>query len=159
MTDLSLLAVAKRLTVVEHIGTTADGDSLAGQNVNNYPAGSLFYVRASNRFYQLRKNIDGAVVATGAFNVVDGVGSSAAAGRLVAVQQWATATLSAGGATIAGFDLSSNGFFLVSYVTAGGTQGFLHALKSAPNLATVASSSGADTSTVLVVFVESPAES
>lgn len=157
MSTLSQLAVEKRLTIVEHLGTSsADGESLAGQNVNNFPAGSLFYVRASHRLYELRKNLDTLVVQTSLFNVIDGVGSSAAAGRFVAVDQWGAVTLAAGSGVLPGFDLSSGGFFLVSYTVAGGTQGFLHAAKTAANTVTVTSSSGSDTSTVLVVFKESP---
>ena len=158
MTDLALLSLAKRLTVVERIGDPSNGDSLAGQNVNNFPAGALFYVRASNRFYQLRKNLDALVVANSLNNVVDGVGSSAAAGRFVAVQQSGTATLSTGTASIPGFDLSAGGNFLCSYVTIGGTPGILHAAVGAANSVTVTSSSGSDTSVVLVVFVEFPEE-
>lgn len=158
MTDLALLALGKRLTIVERIGDASNGDSLSGQNVNNFPAGALFYVRASNRFYQLRKGLDPVVVSVGNNNVVNGVGSSAAAGRFVAVQQSGAVTLVAGTNTISGFCLSEGGFFLVSYVTPGGTQGFLHAAITAANIVTVTSSSGTDTSVVVVVFVENPEE-
>lgn len=156
MSSLALLAVEKRVTLVERIGNGADGDSLAGQNVQNFPSGSLFWVRASHRMYELRKNLDSAVVATGALNVVDGIGSSAAHGRFVACQQRATATLVAGTIAVAGFDLTNNGTFLVGYVTAGGTQGFLRAAKTAANVVTVTSSSGSDTSNVTVLFLENP---
>lgn len=159
MSDLSLLTVSKRFTVVEHIGTPDDGDSLAGQNVNNFPEGALFYVSQSNRFYSLRKNLDSLVVATGLFNVVDGIGSSAAAGRFVATEQRSAGALTGGTTTSNGFDLSRGGKFLVSLVTPGGTTGFVHAAKTAANVVTITSSSGADTGTYLVVFVEDPEES
>jgi|SRR5882724_7338782 len=154
MTELALLPPAKRLTIVENIGTPADGDSLAGQNVNNFPAGALFYVQAAHRLYELRKGLDALVVATSRLNVIDGVGSSDAAGRFVAVQQFGTGALSGGSVALDGFDLTNAGFFLVSYITPAGTQGFLRAAKTAANSVTAVSSSGSDTSTVLVVFVE-----
>ncbi len=154
MSNLSLLPPAMRFTVLDIIGTPGNGDSLAGQNVNEFPAGAVFYVRESNRFYTLRKNLNSAVVATPAENVVDGVGSSAAAGRFVACQQSGVATLSGGTITLSGFDLSRGGKFLCTTVTPGGTPGFLHAAKTADNIATITSSSGSDTSSVLIVFVE-----
>lgn len=147
---------AKRLTEVESIGGGDQGDSLAGQNVNNYQDGALFWVRASHRMYELRKNLNSAVVQTDDLNVVDGIGSSAAAGRFVATQQWATGVLSVGSIAIPGFDIMHGGRFLVSYVSAGGTQGFLHAAQTAVNIVTVTSSSGSDTSTVVVMFLENP---
>lgn len=85
MPELALLPPAKRLTIVENIGTPDEGDSLAGQNVNNFPAGALFYVQASHRLYELRKGLDSLVVATSRNNVVDGIGSSAAANVVTAV--------------------------------------------------------------------------
>lgn len=154
MSNLKLLDVQQRLTIVEEIGSATNGDSLAGQNVNTYPAGALFYVRASHRMYELRKNLETAVVATGRLNVVDGVGSSAVAGRFVACEQHGFGTLVGGTIALDGFDLTNNGQFLVSYVAAGGTQGFLHAAKTAANTVTVTSSSGADTSTVVVLLLE-----
>lgn len=159
MTDLALTTVSKRLTLVDRIGADgSNGDALSGVDVNLYPEGALFYVRASNRLYTLRKNLDPAVVATNAENVVDGIGSSATAGRFVAVDQWTTGTLSAGTVVLSGFDLTRGGFFQVTYVTPGGTQSFLRAAKTAVNQATVTSGSNADTSVVLVVFKESPLE-
>lgn len=156
--SLSQLDVSQRLTIVEHIGDPSDGASLAGQNVNAFPAGALFYVRASNRFYNLRKNMDAAVVPVGNFNVVNGVGSSAVNGRFVANDQFSGVTLAGGTATISGFDLTRTGFFVVTYVTPGGTQGFLHAAKTAANIVTVTSSSGSDTSVVSVLYLEAPEE-
>jgi len=156
MTDLVRLPVAQRIVVVTHIGDESDGDSLAGQNVNAFPAGVLFYVAQSNRFYALRKNLPSAVGEQNGLNVVDGVGSSATAGRFIAVQQFATGVLSAGSAVMTGFDLSAGGHFLVGYVTPGGTQGFLRAAKTADNVVTVTSSSGSDTSTVTVLYLEDP---
>ncbi len=155
MTDLALLSVAKRVTIVESVGTPDDGNSLAGQNVNNFPSGALFYVESSHRMYELRKNIDALVAEDGSFfNVVNGVGSSAVAGRFVAQQQFGHGALVAGSLSLDGFDLTNNGFFLVSYITPLGTQGFLHGQKVDANTAAVTSSSGSDTSTVLMVFVE-----
>ncbi len=154
---LAQLAVSKRLTIVSKIGTPADGESLAGQNVNDFPAGALFYVEQSNRFYVLRKNLDSAVVASNLENVVDGIGSSAAAGRFVAVQQFAAVTLLGGTATVSGFDLERGGAFLVSLQTPGGTTGFVHAVKTTNTTATVTSSNGADTGSYTIVFVEQPA--
>ncbi len=156
MTDLALLDVHKRTTIVAKIGVGSDGDSLSGQNVNNFPDGALFFVRDSGRFYTLRKNLPDAVGEQNGVNVVDGIGSSAAAGRFIAVQQYGVAQLSNGTGVITGLDLSRGGVFLVSYVTLSGTPGFIHAAKTADNFATVSSSSGSDNSQVLAVFVESP---
>ncbi len=155
MTDVALTPVSKRLTIVSSVGTPSDGDSLAGQNVNNFPEGALFFVESSSRFYVLRKNVDAAVVATVANNVVDGVGSSAVDGRFVALTQIRSAVLSAGSATgITGFDVSSvNGFFIITLVSPGGTPGFVHATITAPNTVSLTSSSGSDTSTYSVVYV------
>lgn len=153
---LDLLSVSKRITIVESIGSGADGDSLRGQNVHNFPSGALFYVRASHRMYELRKNIDALVVATGLLNVVDGIGSSSVNGRFVACEQYATATLIAGSVAIDGFCLDQSGSFLISYVTLGGTQGFIRAARTDANTVTVTSSSGSDTSLVVVRFLENP---
>jgi hypothetical protein len=155
MTDLALTPVSKRITIVSSVGTPADGDSLAGQNVNNFPEGALFFVESSSRFYALRKNVNAAVVATPANNVVDGVGSSAEAGRFVALMQLRSAVLTAGSATgITGFDVSRvNGFFIITLVTPGGTPGFVHATITAPNTVSLTSSNGADTGTYSVVYV------
>jgi hypothetical protein len=159
MTALNLLPPAQRLTIVTHIGSAGDGDSLRGQNVNAFPEGALFYVQQSNRFYSLRKNIDSAIGPQNGLNVVDGVGSSPENGRFVAVQQFAEVQLSSGTAVATGFDLSADGRFLVSYTNLSGTPGFIHAAKTAANVVTVSSSSSADNSRVLVVFVEAPASS
>ncbi len=153
---LKQLDPAQRLTIVEGIGDPSDGESLAGQNVNAYPAGALFYVRSSHRMYELRKNLDALVVATGALNVVDGIGSSAVAGRFVATTQYVSGTLSGGTIDIAGFDLGSSGLFQVSPTAFGGTPGFLRAVKVDAHTARVISSSGSDTSTVVVVLLENP---
>ncbi len=156
MNDVALTPVSKRITIVSSVGTPSDGDSLAGQNVNNFPEGALFFVESSNRFYALRKNISSsAVVATPANNVVDGVGSSQEAGRFVALNQIRSATLTGGTvAGITGFDVSSiNGFFIITLVTPGGTPGFVHATITAPNTVSLTSSSGSDTSTYSVVYV------
>ncbi len=156
MSTLKQLDPSQRVTIVEAIGDPSDGESLAGQNVNTYPAGALFYVRASHRMYELRKDLDVAVVATGALNVIDGIGSSAAAGRFVACEQRSFGTLVGGTIAIDGFDLTSGGEFLVGYVLPGGTQGFLRGGQTGPNEVTVTSSSNSDTSTVVVLFLESP---
>ena len=156
MSTLSQLAVSKRLTIVEKIGTPDDGESLAGQNVNDFPSGALFYVRSSHRLYELRKNLPSAVVATNANNVVDGIGSSAAAGRFVAVTQWWFGQMTAGSVAIAGFDLSSNGLLLASHQTHDGTVGNLAAVKTTASIATVTSTSNTDTSTVVVQWFEFP---
>lgn len=157
MTDLALLDVKKRLTIVTSIGDAGDGDSLRGQNVNAFPAGALFYVEQSRRLYSLRKNLPTAVGPQNGLNVVDGVGSSDVNGRFVAVQQYGEVQLSSGTGTLTGLDLSSGGLFLVTYETFSGTQGFLRGAKTADNVATITSSSGSDNSRVVVVFVESPA--
>ena len=166
MANSAQMTVYKRLTVVDRIGTDgSDGESLKGQNVNLFPEGSLFFAVSSNRLYRLRKNLDPAVIAdAGVFkNVVDGIGSSSAAGRFVAVNQYAEGGLESneGGSTIAidGFDLSLPGAWLTSYVTPGGTQGFLHAQATGGTSlveVTITSSSSTDTSIVLVEYLSEP---
>ncbi len=160
---LALTPVAQRVTLVQSLLSGSDGDSLAGQNVNHYPDGALFYVAENHNFYQLKKNLNATVVATNARNVVDGIGSSATNGRFVAMQQSAAATLTGGTVAVPGFDFSasdgtfgaSSWYFLVTQVTPGGTPGILHAAATAVNIVTVTSASGSDTSSVIVVAVPS----
>lgn len=159
MSNLKLLDPSQRLTIVDRIGADgSNGDSLSGQNVNEYPEGALFYVRASNRFYELRKNLDTLIAPNALENVVNGIGSSAVAGRFIAVQQIGTGALSGGTILIPGFDLTNGANIMAFYITPGGTQGFLRAAKTAANSLTVTSSQGADTSTVGVVVFEFPSE-
>lgn len=156
--SLALLTVEKRLTIVTSIGTGADGDSLAGLNVNEFPAGALVYVLSTDRFYRLKKNLDPAVIAdTGIYhNVVDGIGSSAAAGRWVATQQVATITLVNGTANLSGFDLSTAGFFMVSPVELIGTPGFTTADTTTVAEVTVTSASNTDDSVYGLLYIEVP---
>lgn len=146
----------KRLTIVSHIGTKGDGDSLAGLNVNDFPAGALVFVKESNRFYRLKKNLDVLVIpdVEQFRNVVDGVGSSAAAGRWIAVSQLGYGTLVGGTINIDGFDLSTPGFFQVCLVTPSGSPGFVHAAAASVARVTITSASNTDTSTYSVVFWE-----
>jgi len=151
--DSVLISVSKRITIVDSVGTPDDGESLAGQNVNNFPEGALFFVRATGRLYALKKNVNAAVVATGANNVVDGIGSAQDTGRFVALKQWRTVTLTGGSATgITGFDLTGTGTFEITLVTPGGTPGFVHAAITAPNTLSLTSTNGADTSTYSVAY-------
>jgi hypothetical protein len=157
MSNSTQMATGLRLTIVDSVGSNADGDSLAGLNVNAFPEGALVWVRSANRFYQLKKNLPTPVIAdVSAFkNVVAGVGSSSVDGFWVATNQFATGVLSGSGTVaLAGFDLSTSGFFAVSYITPGGTQGFLHAAQTNDATVTVTSSSTTDTSTVLVEFIQ-----
>lgn len=157
------IAVGKRLTIVDKIGESgsgADGQSLRGQNVNDYPDAALFFVRNSNRFYKLKKNMAIAIAedVTGNDNVINGIGSSPDAGRFVAVLQMANLQLvaneSGSTASVAGFDLTAFGNFHVSYATPGGTQGFLTPSIATETTMTVVSSSVADTSFVFVTYYE-----
>lgn len=148
----------QRLTLVQSIGTTADGDSLAGLNVQALPAGALAYVADTNRFYRLKKNLDPLVLAdTGIWqNVVAGVGSSSVNGMWVAVQQTASVTL-VGGTTpapIVGFDLSHAGDFMVGLVSPIGTTGFVHGVAATAASATFTSTQGADDGVYLATYVE-----
>lgn len=149
-----------RLTLVDNIGTPADGGSLAGQNVNAFPDGALFYVANTNRFYRLKKNLPTGVIADSSsnHNVVGGVGSSLAAGFFVACQQQGVFTMTAGSATVSGLDLSTAGSFLVSYVTISGTAGTVHGAITNVGLATFTSNQGSDASTMVFVFVETGTE-
>lgn len=152
---LKNLDVSQRLTILDAIGTPADGQSLAGQNVNEFPAGVLFYVRSVNRLYTLRKNLNASMVPAGNDqNIINGIGSTAAAGRFVACAQRGFGTLAAGSVILPGFDTSRGGHFLVSYVQAGGTQGFLRGVIVSPGSIGITSSSGSDTSQVVCEFLE-----
>jgi hypothetical protein len=153
--SLPQTTVQQRVTLVDATGSTGDGDSLAGQNVNHFPEGALFYVRATNRFYTLVKNLPVDVVSVGDGNIVDGIGSSAVNGRFVACQQVFEAALTAGAVTISGAYLPSaqNNLFLISLVNTGGTQGFVRGIRANDHQITLSSSQGADTGTYVVVVV------
>lgn len=158
---LTQIPPTSRLTLVENIGTPADGGSLAGQNVNAFPEGALFFVRTTNRFYRLKKNLNVLVIAdqNGGLNVVNGVGSSAAAGRFVACQQQGTVTLGSGGTgTVSGLDLSTAGFFLLSATATSGTVGVTTGAITTVAQATFSSTQAADRSSLVFVFVETATE-
>jgi len=159
------IGVGKRVTVLNSVGTQgdkSDGQSLRGQNVNSFPAATLFYVRASNRMYRLKKNMAVAIAEdTGTMlNVINGLGSDAAAGRFVALVQMGFGTLEGGEGTsfvdIDGFDVNPDGWFHVSYTSFGGTQGSLMAEVISETTVRVTSSSGSDTSNVFVTYYQIP---
>lgn len=153
---LTLTPPGQRLILVQSVGTTADGDSLAGQNVQALPAGVLAYVADTNRFYRLKKNLDPLVLPDSGIwkNVVAAVGSSSENGLWVAVQQTASVTLVGGTATVIGFDLSHAGDFLVGLVTPIGTTGFVSGAEASVASATFTSTQGADDGVYLAVYVE-----
>ena len=146
---------AQRITLVSTLGDNGDGDSLAGQNVQNFPEGALFYVASTKRMYQLQKNLPSTIVANVNGNVVDGVGSSSVEGRFVALLQSDIFTLSGGTATQIGWSLPTGPTyrFLVGLVAVGGTTGFAHAAAASDHSVTVTSTQGADTGTYLVALV------
>lgn len=155
---LTQTPAAQRVTLVSSIGVNgADGDSLSGQNVNNFPDGALFYVAATKRFYQLQKNLPVTVVAAANGNVVDGIGSTSVDGRFVALLQSDLFTLSGGVLVQSGWSLpvGPNYEFLVSLVTPGGTPGFPHAARTTDHSVTLTSTQGADTGVYFVVLVPS----
>lgn len=150
------LPAALRLILVSIIGTPGVDDSLANLNVNEYPAGVLAYVKATKRFYTLKKNLDTDVVADGGNyrNVVNSIGSSAVAGRWVAVQQQGSGTLVGGTLVVSGFDLTQPGFFITSLLNAAGTTGYVKTTKTTDATATLLSTSNSDVGTYGVVYVE-----
>jgi len=153
------IAVGKRLTIVDSIGATgADGQSLRGQNVNYYPDAALFYVRNSNRFYKLKKNLAIAIAedTSGNDNVIDGIGSSTVDGRFVAVVQMAVITLASGVGSQNGFDVNPGGWFHCTYVTFGASPGFLRAEVTSDNTVTVHSTDAESSGTVFVTYYETP---
>ncbi len=102
MQAFAQIGVGKRVTILDTIGASgdgSDGQSLRGQNVNDFPDSALFYVRNSNRLYRLKKNQSIAIAedTSGMDNVINGIGSSAVNGRFVALVQMATVTLTPGG--------------------------------------------------------------
>jgi hypothetical protein len=155
---LTQTSVAERLTLVATVGLGSDGDSLAGQNVNNFPDGALFYVASSKRFYALQKNLPVTVVASGNGNVIDGVGSSSVAGRFVACLQSDLLTLSGGTLTQIGWSLPNpSGYnFLATLVNAhSSTTGFVTVARATDHSITVTSAQGADAGTYFVVLIPS----
>ncbi len=163
MQAFAQIAVGKRVTILDTIGEAGDdsnGQSLRGQNVQNFPDAALFYVRNSNRMYKLKKNMSVAVAedTTGMDNVINGIGSSSASGRFVALVQMNVITLGEGGTgTIAGWDVNPDGWFHCTYVTFGTGPGFLRAFAASETTVTVASSDGESTGgTVFVTYYETP---
>lgn len=159
------IGVGKRVTILDVIGEQGDssnGQSLRGQNVQNFPESTLFYVRDSNRLYRLKKNLAIAIAedVSGFDNVINGIGSSAVNGRFVALVQMAIISLSAdeGGSTgtTAGFDVNPGGYFHCTYDTFAGTTGQLRAEPVGDTQVTVTSSSTSDTSDVFVTYYQSP---
>jgi hypothetical protein len=155
MSQLPQLDVAQRLSLVDDIGSFADGASLAGKNVNALPEGVIVLVRSTGRVYQLRSCTATQVVATPAGNVILGVGSPATGvgKRWVALQQTAQATLAGGTATVLGFALKATDVPVAFLVTVGGTAGFLHAAQATDHSITVTSTQGADTSVVQILVI------
>lgn len=158
------IGVGKRWTILNSIGNDgSDGQSLRGQNVNDFPANALFYVRDSGRLYRLKKDMAIAIVqdASGMANVINGLGSSAAAGRFVAIRQMGIGTLVAGegsaSVVIAGFDVNPDGWFHVTHTSFGGTTGFLRAFASSETEVTV-DSTAADSGGVFVTYYQSPGD-
>lgn len=153
---LTLTPPAQRVTLVSGIGVGSDGDSLAGQNVNNFPDGALFFCADTKRTYMLQKNLPVTVVAGNANgNVVAGIGSDHTAGFFVACLQADTFILSGGTLTQIGWSLpvGQNYDFLVSLITPGGTPGFPHAARATDHSVTLTSTQDADTGTYLVVLI------
>jgi hypothetical protein len=159
------MGIGKRVTILNTIGVQgdkSDGQSLRGQNVNNFPAASLFYVRDSNRMYRLKKSLAVAIAEDtgGMANVINGLGSSAANGRFVALVQMGTGTLTGGEGTstvdIAGWDVNPAGQFHVSYSTLSGGVGALMAESISETTVRVTSSSGSDGSIVFVTYYQLP---
>jgi len=152
------IAVGKRLTIVDSVGQNgADGQSLRGQNVNDYPDGALFYVRNSNRFYKLKKNQAIAIAedTSNMDNVINGIGSNATDGRFVAVVQMAVITLTNGVGSQNGFDVNPGGWFHISYVTFGASPGFLRAEVTSDTTVTAHSTDGESSGgTVFVTYYE-----
>ena len=155
--------VGKRLTLIERIGQVgngSDGQSLRGQNVNDFPDGCLFYVRNSNRMYKLKKNQAIAIAedVSGMDNVVNGIGSSAVNGRFIACVQMNVITLGEGGVgSIAGWDVNPDGWFHCTYVTFGTSPGFLRAEMASETTVTVTSSdAGSIGGTVFVTYYSTP---
>ncbi len=155
---LALLPAAQRLTLVADIGSTGEGGSLLGANIDGLPDGVLFYVASTHRIYQLRTVTATQVPVTGVnagANVLNGNGSpvTGAGRRWVAVQQLAQATLSGGTVLVPGFALQATDVPVALLVTAGGTLGFLHAAQTTDHSITVTSSQGADTSVVEILVI------
>ncbi len=164
MQAFAQIAVGKRVTILDTIGAIGDdsnGQSLRGQNVQNFPDAAIFYVRNSNRMYKLKKNMSVAIAqdTTGMDNVVNGIGSSAVNGRFVALVQMNVITLGEGGTgSIAGWDVNPDGWFHCTYTgTFGTSPGFLRAEAASETTVTVHSSDGESTGgTVFVTYYETP---
>ena len=128
-----------------------DGVSLSELSVAEIPEGAMAFVVGNNAFYRYKPRSTATDAGTGYHNVVKASG----AGNWVRSVQVARTTLTAGSATVNNaFDLSGTGDFIVSGVTSAGTPGFRTAVKTSLTQVTVTSTQGADTSQLLVQYIE-----
>lgn len=142
-----------RLHLVNSIlATNSDGPCLSDLSVAGVPEGALAFVIGLNAFYRYKpRSVATPDTTTGYRNVVKAAGP----GNWVRQIQMASVALTGGTATITSkFDLSGSGDFVVSGASNAGTVGERVAVKTSVTVATVNSSSGSDTSVVLVQYIE-----
>jgi hypothetical protein len=162
------IGVGDRITIVDKVGALgngSDGQSLRGLNVNMFPDATLVFVRNSNRMYRLKKNQAISIVedTSGMDNVVNGIGSSAAAGRFVALVQMGIGTLAPGveggpaSVVIPGFDVNPGGWFHVNYTEEPTSAiGGLWAVVNTETSVLVRSTETSDATGVFVTYYETP---
>lgn len=144
-----------RVTLVQTVAPVAGaGPSLQEIDSSVMPDGALAFVVGGNRWYRLKKTSTATLDTTSTFsNVV----AASNGGRWVAQIQLSQVVLVAGSATLVNqFDTSGGGYFTVSGLSNGasGTPGNRFAVKTNATTVTVTSSSGSDTSSVLVQYLE-----
>lgn len=148
--NLSLTPAALRLTLVYGIVPVAgEGASLQEIDSEGLPDGALAYSVYKNAFYRLKKT---STVVPDTISNFNNVVAASGGGNWVRTVQMAQVLLASGSGTITNqFDLTGGtAQYVVSLVAAGGTTGNLSATKTAAAVATVSSTSGSDSSVVLV---------
>ncbi len=148
--NLPFAPASQRLTLVYGAAPVAgEGPSLQEIDSDGLPDGAIVYCVYKNAFYRLKKTSTTAIDTTSTFN---NVVAASGGGRWVRTLQMAYAALTGGTTTFTNmFDMTGGlSMFVVSLITPGGTPGYLHATKTSETVATATSTSGSDTSVVLV---------
>jgi hypothetical protein len=142
-----------RVTLVQTVvPTVGAGPSLQEIDSATLPDGALAFVVGGNRWYRLKKT---SAVAADTTSTLHNVVPAANGGNWVASIQMAQVVLVGGAATLNNeFDLTGGGYFIVSGLSTLGTPGFRVANKASSTSVSVTSSSGSDTSSVLVQYLE-----
>ncbi len=143
-----------RVTLVYGVvPVVGEGPSLSEIDSSGLPDGALAFSVYKNALYRLKKSSTVVPDTTSNFN---NVVAASGGGNWVRTVQLAQVSLTGGaGSIVDKFDLTGGtAQYVVTPVVVAGTPGSLTATKSAPATVTVASSSGSDTSAVLVQVIQ-----